>query len=289
MNFMNTFFKNLEKKDKYLSFLIYRVLYDPKLIFDQKLRKEDKRLYREGIKPYILNNYFLYFLDIVLTSHEFNKKLDYNTTCLILEMLQKSEEFYKTTNKKLSNIFTLKKEKPKNFSFLYKNLTNFYNYDDYDLSVSKKVIENLKNIKEFKYVIEILPKEREKGVINRILNDNYGVEESCFLNNHSYDDAIITSTIVCNNKFLFLVDELLNYKLGIDTLKSMLNILNFSVNIKLNRINDEELSRSYIRTIGREKYESFDPNYAIELIDEIKEFILEEKRLNKVINFPKAY
>ncbi len=285
---MNTFFQNLEKRDKYLSFLIQRVRYNPKIIFDHELRIKSKMLYLDGIKPYVLNNYFLYFLDIALTSHEFTDKLEYNTAHLILEMLQKSEEFYKSINNKCPNIFNKKDKHFRKFSYLYKNMFNLYNYQDYDLLVSERIIEKLENIKDFKYEIEILPKEKEEKIINRILNDDYNDEESCIVNNCSCNDKLLTSTIVCNNKFLYLVDELLSDELGVNTLKSILEILIFSADVKFDKIENEILRSSYISRIGKEKFESFDYKYANELICKIRELILEKKKLNKIINFPKS-
>lgn len=252
---INNFFKKLKLKDEYKYFLLKKFYIKPKSVFNKTKEDIDKNDYydKDLLENYI-NFEFINLLNIILYDDDFLEKIDYYSL-------------------KSLNVFI-------------NDFKNKYMNDSSICDLFDEVIRSLNINIRIKYKKEIKVYDLKDEVFDTILNDRYD-NYSAFLYFHRYDTDKVIDTLVCDNRFLdILENNILAKELDEYTISNIINILLSSIRIKTN--NPESINESFTRDklIKRNYYKLYDVERAKELVYRLKQKLNDIKQNRKIIYFP---
>lgn len=276
---------DLSTKDDSLFFILKKIYNDPSIIIDNDLL-EKEILFRKEFLNFLL--YCLYDNDDCFCS-----RLNNNTCIAISKMINRWIEYYYVhKNKKEimetvninSNNLALKQRK---YLDIYYSLRKYFDKNISSKLVKRFDIDLAKDIlQELKYQSNLCD-DNENSFRNTIYNEirkgnlellkGFKVFDDIF---NRYDPSTI-ELFVCDNEFLFTIEELIsNNKLNdTECINNIINVITFGIEVKCYKEIDSVSMRTFI---GEQKVDKFDIKEASLIITklyELKNNLEYEKRI----------
>lgn len=298
----------LKKQDGKQYFLLNKFYFFPDKSLGGSEEETLEKYYNYGdIKKLVLNNNFYQFLQLCMEDINFNNKLNYNLLRKIRFLLCDTLEFKREYISDLEDDYLRKfcgNEVPigpiysKKYSklelyfiithyqkigFIYDQCPSIDKKDDIDT----KLIENLIWTNGWKidlyYEEYIKPIEERKSILKSIETDNYNDQLNCFLAIRNGHDKKSFHSLVCNNEFLNLIQNvLLEKELSNIVIDNIIEILEIGINFKTRNNIYEDFSYLY-QKLGEQKIKEFDYKRAMNLIT----LLTTKKKSSKIIQLKK--
>lgn len=305
---IKSFLKKIEKEDRKQYFILGKFYLNPEVSLGGSEEETIEQYQNYGdIKKLMLNSYFYEFLEICLKQKNFINKINFNMfrklSFLIFDTLDFKERYIKDLeDDELRACFNTGFDTDLKYQKKYKTIEFYglYNRNKehgwiYDLKISREEIDKLDNgflfslkseislLGEIYYDKNIQPEEDRKMAILRVKTDSYDDIYNCFLSRPPMSKEIF-DTVVCDNEFLGIVEEvLLNKDIPDIILKNIIEIIEIGINFKTLRTDLYQDFTLFYNQLGREKISEFNLKNANKLLILLKQK-LSSPRLKLVIN-----
>lgn len=269
---VSEFLNNIKLDDEELYFLLYRFYKNPNVINESIFKKR-----------FFMNNDFIDFLYSCVFEEEFIDNLDLDTAYELKEYVKDSLEYKKIFLKK---IMSLKDNSEYKRIIKKMDLINEFSKNKlkrFDDDKASMLIDEL----DFHMVYSIVPEKSyvKESIINEIINDDYSIIKDCLLferlfylpDKDCYDGELFEA-LLCENKFLSVVEQLMNQNklYNKKIIDNIISIISTGISIKRKEISDYN---AFEEILGEELILSFDIEKASSIISKLT--LLKNNELNK--------
>lgn len=284
--------KKLEKENLKDYWLFYQFYFSPSQILNSQNEEiDEKETIPNSMKELLKNPYFLSFLTTCMNDPKFLSKLTKELIIILKDLsfdliifkqdyiadLEEEELIAICNNEAFINEYYRQKYTVIELFRIVKHYKKYKTF--YDLKLQPKdlneslliKLSNSLNVFEFYYDIHLKPFAKKEGILDLIRFNNYDIPSTCYLETHDGHDQESFLTLVCEQEFLNIIEEILLTKdLSQTIMNNILEILEISINFKTLKTFSYENFMAHYSNLEKEKIKKFNLQKAIYLKKKIQ-------------------